>query len=45
MNLFDAITEVRRRMGIIFMTKGDIEWIAKKFINENREVFDKLSKS
>ena len=42
MKFWDAVTEVRRKMGILLQTKGDIEWICRKVVSENREVFDRL---
>ena len=43
MKVFDAITEVRRKIGIIFPNnKEDIEWMCKKIVVDNKEVFDKL---
>jgi hypothetical protein len=43
MKFLEAVTEVRRRMGFITMSKGDVEWMCRKIINDNREVFDALA--
>ena len=42
MRLFDAVTDVRRKMGLILPIKGDIEWMCRNVVSENREVFDRL---
>ena len=43
MNLFEAITEVRRKMGFIFINQSDTEWLCRKIVNDNRKVFDSLA--
>ena len=43
MDIRSAITEVRRKIGIIFPdNKGDIEWICRKVISQNKKVFEGL---
>lgn len=42
MNFTEAFTEVRRKMGIIYLTASDTEWLCRKIVNGNREVFDSL---
>ena len=44
-NLHEAVTEVRRKMGIILPTESDTRWLCTKIINDNREVFDALAKT
>ena len=43
MNFFEAVTEIRRKMGFIYPTKSDTEWLCRKIVNDNREVFDALA--
>ena len=43
MNLYEASKTVRRRMGIITISKSDIEWLCKKIVCENQKVFDALA--
>jgi hypothetical protein len=44
MNLYDALNEVRRKIGVINPNnKEDLEWAVRKLINENRKVFDALA--
>lgn len=45
MNFLEAVTEVRRKMGIILPTESDTRWLCVKIVNDNREVFDALAKS
>ena len=45
MNLFKAVTEVRRKMGLIYPTQSDTEWLCRKIVSDNRKVFDELAKS
>ena len=42
MKLQEAITEVRRKLGIITTSKDDTTWLCNKIVSENKEVFDKL---
>jgi hypothetical protein len=46
MRFFEAVTEVRRRLGFVFpfFAEGDAEWLANKIVSENRAVFDRLAK-
>jgi len=46
MNFFEALTEVRRKLGFIFPNSGaDIEWVCREVVNGNRGVFDALAES
>jgi len=45
MRFVDALTEVRRKMGILFLNRSDIEYLCRKVVSENQEVFDRLGKS
>lgn len=43
MKLKEAIAEVRHRLGLLsIFNKSDVEWIARKIVAENQEVFDRL---
>jgi hypothetical protein len=43
MNFKETCIELRRRVGILNPnSKEDIEWMVKKIIRENQEVFDRL---
>jgi hypothetical protein len=42
MKFFDAVTEVRRRMGIIFLDESDFEWAMRQCVKKNKKVFDSL---
>jgi hypothetical protein len=44
-NFFEAVTQIRRKMGLILPIQSDIEWQCRKIINDNREVFDALAQS
>jgi NTP pyrophosphatase (non-canonical NTP hydrolase) len=44
MNVKEASNEVRRKLGFINPnSKSDIEWMCRKIIEENKEVFDALA--
>lgn len=43
MNFIEVLTQVRRQFGIITLSKGDIEWLCRKIIKENKEVFEALA--
>jgi hypothetical protein len=44
MRFVDALNEVRRKIGVINLNdKSDVEWMCRKIINDNREVFDALA--
>jgi NTP pyrophosphatase (non-canonical NTP hydrolase) len=46
MNLRDGVSEVRRKIGVLRPNnKADIEWLCRKIVEENREVFDRLAKT
>jgi len=46
MNFVEAITHVRRKLGLIFpWREDDLEYFTKKIVSENQEVFDRLAKS
>lgn len=45
MKFFEAITEVRRRLGIVFLKQSDVEWLAKNCIRKNKKVFDELGRN
>ncbi len=42
MKFFEALTEVRRKMGIILRTESDMIWLCNKVVRENKKVFDSL---
>ena len=43
MNLLEAITEVRRKLGIVLPIESDMIWLCEKVVRENKKVFDALS--
>lgn len=45
MKFREAVTEVRRKIGIIYLNnKEDFEWLLRKDIEKNKELFDALAK-
>jgi hypothetical protein len=44
MNFKDSVNEVRRKLGFLYPnSKEDTEWMIRKIIKENQEVFDRLA--
>ena len=46
MKFLDALTEVRRKIGVIKpYDKADLYWMCDKIVRENKKVFDALAGS